>query len=257
MTTAADVIRVAASRIGLAEQPPGSNNVPGITDWYGIRGAWCAMFVSRTFWDAGMPLPAQTAKGFAWVSAGFDWMRAQGWCTRDITTAQPGDLLAFEWGQTSGGYDHIGICERNEPDTRRFVTIEGNVGDRVQRLYRSWDTSGVLEIARPPFSVTPTPEDNEMASVCVLDPDSPTGMVWECFGLHRRHVNNPDELNVLLFLGAKMLGDDVPADARRFWMRARIPVGSSPANPAPPAGSVDPAVIATTTADELARRLRS
>lgn len=140
------------------EIPDGSNNVKDITDWYGVRGAWCAMFVSRVFWDSGMPLPASTAKGFAWCSAGADWFRSQGRCFTDPRKAQPGDLLFFEWGQTAGGYDHIGIVESVRSDG--LVTIEGNIGNKVQRLFRSWN-SGIRELARPAFTqapvVNPTP----------------------------------------------------------------------------------------------------
>lgn len=159
MTTADDVLGVARSYLGTSEQPMGSNNAPPFTSAYGMTGAWCAMFVSFCFYEAGLPLRASSERGFAWVSGGFDWMRAQGWNFTDPRDAAPGDLVAWNWD--GGSYDHIGLVESVRPDG--LVTIEGNVGDRVQRLFRAWD-SGICELARPPFSggsapTSPLPTD--------------------------------------------------------------------------------------------------
>jgi len=119
-------------------------------NWYGIRGAWCAMFQSYCFDAAGMPLPASSERGFAWVSSGFTWMRNQGWNSWDVQNdVRPGSLLAFEWGSTPNGYDHIGICESVTADG--MITIEGNVQNRVQRLFRSFENGGVVEVAYPPY----------------------------------------------------------------------------------------------------------
>lgn len=98
-----------------------------------------------------------------------------------------------------------------------------------------------------------------MPSVCVLDPDDPTGRVWECQGLQRRHVNDPTELNVLRFLGAQYLDASTPADARRFWMKSRVPVatGTNGADIAENLLRALPADVARATADELARRLKA
>lgn len=154
MTTTVDVLTSAERWLGTTEQPLGSNNVPGITDWYGIRGAWCAMFISRVFYDAGMPLPASTPKGFAWVSAGFNWMRQQGWhMFTDWRQAQPGDLIAWEWGTTAGGYDHISMVWKND---EQFVTIGGNERDRVKFEFFG-APGGAALFARPPFDDVSTP----------------------------------------------------------------------------------------------------
>lgn len=158
MTTPEKVLEIERSFIG-------NHGGQLFQNWYGMRGAWCAMFQSYCFDAAGLTLPASSPKGFAWVSAGFHWMRNQGWNSYDIRSVQPGDLLAFEWGQTAGGYDHIGICESVRPDG--MITIEGNVQNRVQRLFRSFASGGVREIARPPYQNLPTPvetkgTDNDM-----------------------------------------------------------------------------------------------
>lgn len=160
MTTPDDVLAEARRWLGTREQPPGSNNVPGITDWYGLRGAWCAMFVSRVFFNVGMPLPASTSKGFAWVSAGFDWMKRQpGWrLFTDWREAQPGDIVAWEWGWTAGGFDHVSIVEAQHP----FTTIGGNERDSVKREFFGVPGGAAL-FARPPYSIPDVPQEDDMS----------------------------------------------------------------------------------------------
>ena len=150
MGTAADALRVAASQIGVTETPLRSNNTP-YTQWYGMRGAWCSMFVGWVLAHSGTP--QGSGKGFAWASSHRDWLASQG-RVHSPSQAQPGDLCWFEWGTTPGGYDHVGIIERIEGST--VVTIEGNVQDRVQRLRRpKW--SGILEVGRPAYSPSRPP----------------------------------------------------------------------------------------------------
>lgn len=147
MTTPADVLRNAATWIGTTEQPFGSNHVPGITDWYGIDGPWCAMYVSRVFYDAGLPLPAQTPKGFAWCTAGRDWFEANGRRFDDPRAALPGDVVFFDW-DGAPYLDHVGIVVENRGTD--LVTIEGNVGDRVGMFVRYYpETAG---FGRPAYT---------------------------------------------------------------------------------------------------------
>jgi hypothetical protein len=116
-------------------------------------------FQSMALTECGIPIR------YAWVSACFDEYRRQGRNSYDIRTAQPGDLVAFEWGSTPGGYDHvamiIGLTETGA------WTRNGNVnGSKVQDLWFPFDGGGMAEIARPPYSVpvppAPTPEEDEM-----------------------------------------------------------------------------------------------
>jgi len=129
--------------------------------WYPLsRGtAWCMAFQSMALSECGIPTH------FAWVSACFDEYRSQGRNSYDIRTAQPGDLVAFEWGSTPGGYDHvamiIGLTETGA------WTRNGNVnGSKVADLWFPFDGGGMAEIARPPYvspiPPTPTPEEDEM-----------------------------------------------------------------------------------------------
>ena len=143
MTTAQQVLDFEGARLG-----DGGDETWA---WYPLaRGtAWCMAFQSMALSECGIPTH------YAWVSACFDDYRSEGRNTYDIRTAQPGDLVAFEWGSTPGGYDHvamiIGLTESGA------WTRNGNVnGSKVQDLWFPFDGGGMAEIARPAY-VTPTP----------------------------------------------------------------------------------------------------
>lgn len=154
MTTAQQVLDFEGARLG-----QGGDET---WNWYPLpRGtAWCMAFQSMALSSCGIPTH------FAWVSALFDEYRTQGRNSTDIRSALPGDLVAFEWGSTPGGFDHvamiIGLTETGA------WTRNGNVnGSRVQDLWFPFDGGGMAEIARPPYEVPappipPTPEEDEM-----------------------------------------------------------------------------------------------
>ena len=156
MTTAQQVLDFEGARLG-----QGGNETWA---WYPLSPgtAWCMAFQSMALSECGIPIR------YAWVSACFDAYRSEGRNSYDIRTAQPGDLVAFEWGSTPGGYDHvamiIGLTETGA------WTRNGNVnGSRVQDLWFPFDGGGMAEIARPayvtptpPTPPTPTPEEDEM-----------------------------------------------------------------------------------------------
>ena len=113
--------------------------------------AWCDIFQSYCLTAVGIPTH------FAWVSAHFDYYRSQGRCSYDIATATPGALIAFEWNQTPGGYDHIAMVESVDLERGGVYAINGNVnGSRVQRLWHPFNGGGIAEVAFPEYS-TPTP----------------------------------------------------------------------------------------------------
>lgn len=160
--------------------------------------AWCDIFQSYCLTAAGIDTH------YAWVSAHFDHLRNDyepigfGWagrCTTNIRWAEPGDLLAFEWNSTPGGYDHIAMVE--SVDANGVTAINGNVnGSRVQRLWHSFATGGIAEIARPPYETpappTPTPpappipkDEDEVKRYLIKGPDRPhvyladAGLGWK------------------------------------------------------------------------------
>lgn len=148
MATVDEVLNIERSFLG-----EGGNR---FWDWYpaAYGTAWCCIFQSYCLTQAGIPTH------YAWVSALFDQYRSEGRNSYDIRTAQPGDLIAFEWNSTPGGYDHIAMVE--SVDANGVTAINGNVnGSRVQRLWHPFNGGGIAEIARPPYSTIPTPSPTE------------------------------------------------------------------------------------------------
>ena len=144
MTTAQKILDFEGARLG--------NGGHETWNWYPLAPgtAWCMAFQSMALTECGIPTR------FAWVSACFDEYRRQGRNSYDIRTAQPGDLVAFEWGSTPGGYDHvamvIGLTESGA------WTRNGNVnGSKVADLWFPFEGGGMAELARPPYQ-NPTPQ---------------------------------------------------------------------------------------------------
>jgi surface antigen len=163
MTTVDEVVAQAERWLGTTEQPMGSNRVPGITDWYGIKGPWCAMFVSRVFFDAGLPLPASIPKGFAYTPAGAAWFRRQGrWV---VTAPKRGYVVFFDFpGDSVNRISHVGIVSGVRADGS-VETIEGNTderggrtGGKVMRRLRKVGIVGYGIPAYAPSVRPPTPE---------------------------------------------------------------------------------------------------
>jgi surface antigen len=121
MTTALDVLGFARSKVGLIEAPPGSNRQP-FGEWYGVNGvAWCAMFVSWCFFQADLPIPATTSKGFAWTPSGAAWFERAGAWGR---VPSVGAVVFFQMPGVAR-INHVGIVEA-VPGDGSIVTIEGN-----------------------------------------------------------------------------------------------------------------------------------
>lgn len=124
MTTVSGVLRRAQSQLGVHEDPPGSNQTP-YSEWYGTRGPWCGMFVSWVFFFAELPLPASTAKGFAYTPSGAAWFQRRGQWTH---TPKAGHVVFFNWpGDGIDRISHVGIVESVRADGA-VITIEGNTG---------------------------------------------------------------------------------------------------------------------------------
>jgi len=130
------MVAIAATQIGQAEQPNGSNNSPAIamyrTATAGAQAGepWCAYFASWVARQAGAPLGDQ-GQGFGAVSDIWSWAQEHG---RAITNGpgvvpKPGDLIVF-------GGEHVGIVDqvlRNGD----IETIEGNYNNQVSQVIRS------------------------------------------------------------------------------------------------------------------------
>jgi hypothetical protein len=129
-------LNIAGAEIGVAEQPPGSNDSPRIAQYRQATagsgvGPWCAYFVSWAAREAGTPLGEQ-GQGFGRVDDVWAWAERAG---KAVPAAagppQPGDLIVWD--------EHIGIVEGVLPDGS-IQTVEGNSSDQVSR--RVHDASG-------------------------------------------------------------------------------------------------------------------
>ena len=154
MTTAQQVLNFEGARLGQGGDETGA--------WYpmALGTAWCMAFQSMALTECGIPIR------YAWVSACFDEYRRQGRNSYDVKgQGRPGDLVAFEWGSTPGGYDHVAMII-GLTDSGAW-TRNGNVnGSKVKDLWFPFDGGGMAEIARPPYETpippTPTPEEEDM-----------------------------------------------------------------------------------------------
>ncbi len=120
------VLATAAAQRGISESPPFSNRTK-FSEWYGLIGPWCAMYVSWVFWHAGYKLPPiRTAKGAAYCPDFVNYAKANGiWRDRTVRP-KPGWLVLFDFpGDGVNRPSHIGIVERVLPDGR-IATWEGN-----------------------------------------------------------------------------------------------------------------------------------
>jgi hypothetical protein len=126
----AGVLAAAQREVGVAEQPPGSNDSPRIavyrraTAGSGV-GPWCAYFTSWAAREAGMPV-GDNGQGFGSVDALYAWAQRAGRAVPNGpgVVPHPGDLIVWD--------EHIGIVESVQPDGS-VATIEGNSSDRVSR----------------------------------------------------------------------------------------------------------------------------
>lgn len=139
------IIEIAEKEIGYVETPANSNKTK-FGKWFGFDGvAWCGMFVSWCYHQAGQPLGnIGFAKGFAGCQTAVAFFTKN----KKITlNPVPGDIVFFDWNG-DGRYDHTGIFVK-KIDENHFETIEGNTslinqsnGGAVMRRVRNY--KGVL-----------------------------------------------------------------------------------------------------------------
>ena len=139
--TSRDVALLAATQVGISENPPSSNNVRYNTWYYGreVSGSsypWCMVFVQWVFAQLGVALPQRTASCGALMRAA--QMSGQ-WVTADY---RPGDVVIYDF-PGGAATDHCGIVE--SVTDSGVVAIEGNTGSgsdadggQVQRRSRAW-----------------------------------------------------------------------------------------------------------------------
>src|SRR3954465_1160480 len=130
------VLNIVRNEVGVAEQPPGSNDSPRIAEYRQATagsgvGPWCSYFVSWAARQAGVPL-GDSGQGFGRVGAVYAGAQRTGKAIpAGSAPPQPGDLIVWD--------EHIGVVENVLLDGR-IQTIEGNSSDRAPR--RTYDSGG-------------------------------------------------------------------------------------------------------------------
>jgi hypothetical protein len=103
-------LRVASKYIGMSEEPAGSNKVM-FSEWYGMTGPWCLMFVTYCFVQAKSKSFIKGSKYaycpylLADAKAGRNGLRVV-----PKTSVRSGDIVLFDWNK-DGTADHVGIVD--------------------------------------------------------------------------------------------------------------------------------------------------
>ena len=127
-------LAIAASTIGAAEDPPGSNDGPALATFRSsVAGAapgepWCAYFASWAAAQAGAPL-GDAGQGIGSVEGIAEWAGRTGRLLPAGATPSPGDLVLF-------GGRHVGIVASVNTDGT-LTTVEGNYRNAVAQVRRS------------------------------------------------------------------------------------------------------------------------
>jgi hypothetical protein len=139
-------LAAAQAEVGVAEQPPGSNDGPRIAEYRTATagsgvGPWCAYFTSWAAAQAGAPL-GEVGQGFGSVEAVYAWAQRTGRAmpAGPGVVPSPGDLIV--WGGR-----HIGIVESVDSDGS-IHTIEGNSSNAVSRRTYGADGGGATGYVR-------------------------------------------------------------------------------------------------------------
>ena len=127
------IVNLVRNEIGVAEQPPGSNDSPRIAQFRQATagsgvGPWCAYFTSWAAREAGVPV-GDNGQGFGRVDDVYAWAQKSGKAipNGEGVKPEPGDLIVWD--------EHIGVVESVGADGT-INTIEGNSSDKVsQRSY--------------------------------------------------------------------------------------------------------------------------
>ena len=109
------IVALAQAEVGQAEQPPGSNDSPRISQYRAATagapgpGPWCAYFTSWAAKEAGVPL-GDHGQGFGSVDAVYAWAQSSGKANpiASGTPPKPGDLIVWD--------EHIGVVKSVNPD---------------------------------------------------------------------------------------------------------------------------------------------
>ena len=119
-------LKVAREYVGVKENPPGSNKVL-FSEWYGVVGPWCAMFVTFCMVKAGS---TTFSKGTRYAYCPYILTDAKQ--NRGMTVVQPddarsGDIVLYSWNH-DGVANHVGLVATPPNGGISFLAVEGNTG---------------------------------------------------------------------------------------------------------------------------------
>jgi peptidoglycan hydrolase-like protein with peptidoglycan-binding domain len=117
-------LKVAREYVGVKESPAGSNRVV-FSEWYGVTGPWCAMFVTYCMVKAGSKT-FERARRYAYCPYILsDAKQNRGMSVVSADDAESGDIVLYSWRQ-NGIADHVGLVVTPPNGGVSFVAIEGN-----------------------------------------------------------------------------------------------------------------------------------
>jgi peptidoglycan DL-endopeptidase CwlO len=122
--------KVAQSQLGYHEGPGNQNK-------YGPSVSWCALFATWVWRHSGVDIPS-----LAFTGDVYHWGQQHhlAYDSHHLSQARPGDVLLFGTGpQSPSTSTHIGIVESVHGN--QVTLIEGNSGDRVQRVTHTLSSS--------------------------------------------------------------------------------------------------------------------
>lgn len=194
MTTTDPWLEWLESKIGITEDPAGSNHTPIGVEFGWDRVAWCCETQSLATLHAFGKWVLRTA-GVADAIArakngenGMQFIDANG-------EIQVGDLACFDFGTPRGRPEHFHISGIVNPGTQaKFETIGGNEGDAVRRQWR--DRKYVQCFIRLPFQqvglgLVPQEDDMPAPPAVVCTPTEEWSFVRGTDGalyVHRLHA---------------------------------------------------------------------
>lgn len=171
MTDLQRLTRLFGEQVGVAETPPGSNNVKYNTDYYGgaVQGdnfPWCCAFIWDVFRMAALSKLFCGGEKTAYCPYVVNWAKAHNaWVTDNY---RQGDIILYDWNN-DGVADHIGFCEIwNGPSG---IVIEGNAGNAVRRLTRY--PTQIMGAYRPSYPADNVKEETPVDEKTNTTPETP------------------------------------------------------------------------------------
>jgi len=135
---------IAMTKRGVRENPPGSNRCFA-SDWYGMCGSWCAMFVTWAYVQAGSKKFARGSR-YAYCPYLQNAIRNHWYGFRPLhfSELKRGDIVLYDWDR-NGVPDHVGLFDKwADSSHQNFYALEGNTavgndsnGGEVMIRYRS------------------------------------------------------------------------------------------------------------------------